>query len=247
MALGFETVLLLYDGRSAEAMATGERAIEAWQTPGPGRAQSKLGTAAGYLALDQPAKALELFAGAREDDPEQASDVVGHGLQALAYELLGDGERADAVFAEYLERVADLPGPVFVATTHEIRGNLAAMRGELETAITEFEHAAALHPFANPATPRLWGVMIDAYHEAGRVEDAERLLERMLEHGPGRVFSPPQYVSSHYRLGKIHEERGDAERAAQLYAKFVEYWKNGDMKREAIADAERFLSTQSGQ
>ena len=213
-----------------------------WPSPGPGRAQSKLSVGAGYLALDQPAKALEYLTSAREDDPGQASDLVGQGLQAIALELLGESQRADDVLAEYENRAASVPGSVFPATTHEIRGNLALIRGDVSTAIAELEKASALHPWAEAASPRLWDRLVEAYLQAGRETDAEQVLERMLAHGPGRVFSPPQYILSHYRLGKLHEKRGDEQRARQLYRKFVEYWRDGDMERGAIADAQRFLS-----
>ena len=245
VSLGFETVLLLYEGRSADAMAAGERSVAAWQSPGPSRAQSKLGVGAGYLALHQPAKALEYLTGAREDDPDQAPDLIGHGLQTLAFELLGESQRADAVLAEYENRAESVPGRVFPATTHEIRGNLALIRGDVSTAIAELERASAFHPWADASSLRLWDRLAEAYLQAGQDTDAEQLLEKMLAHGPGRIFSPPQYILSHYRLGKLREKRGDDQRARELYQKFVEYWQDGDMEREAIADAQRFLSAGS--
>jgi hypothetical protein len=44
-------------------------------------------------------------------------------------------------------------------------------------------------------------------------------------------------VRSHYFLGKIHEKRGEMEKAREYYRRFVELWNEGDLDRERIEEA----------
>jgi hypothetical protein len=45
------------------------------------------------------------------------------------------------------------------------------------------------------------------------------------------------YVRSFYFLGKIHENRGEMEKAGEYYRRFYEYWKDGDVDRERVEEA----------
>jgi len=46
-------------------------------------------------------------------------------------------------------------------------------------------------------------------------------------------------VRSFYYLGQIEEQAGEREKAREHYRRFVSYWKDGDLDRERVADAER--------
>jgi hypothetical protein len=52
---------------------------------------------------------------------------------------------------------------------------------------------------------------------------------------------PVQFVRSFYFLGTLHEKRGDMAKARDAYRRFVRYWKDGDLDRERVAEAERKL------
>ncbi len=56
-----------------------------------------------------------------------------------------------------------------------------------------------------------------------------------------RVRWPIPYVRSFYFPGKIHENRSDMEKAHEYYIRFYEYWKDGDMDRELVAEAKSKL------
>ena len=51
------------------------------------------------------------------------------------------------------------------------------------------------------------------------------------------LHGPIPYVRSFYFLGKIHENRGDMEKAREYYGRFYEYWKDGDLDRERVEEA----------
>ena len=75
---------------------------------------------------------------------------------------------------------------------------------------------------------------------AGRDDDAARLLER-LQAGYERVFAMEAWARSFYLLGQIYERRGDTARAREQYARFLDLWRDGDLERGWIAEAEKKL------
>ena len=53
------------------------------------------------------------------------------------------------------------------------------------------------------------------------------------------VYRGIPYVRSFYFLGKIHENRGEMENAREYYRRFYEFWKDGDMDRERVEEAQK--------
>jgi hypothetical protein len=51
------------------------------------------------------------------------------------------------------------------------------------------------------------------------------------------MWWPVPYVRSFYFLGKIYEKRGEMEKSRQYHKRFYEYWKDGDIDRERVAEA----------
>jgi hypothetical protein len=49
-------------------------------------------------------------------------------------------------------------------------------------------------------------------------------------------------VRAHFLLAEIHERRGDAARARQLYTRFLDHWRDGDVDRDRIVIAQRKLA-----
>jgi hypothetical protein len=42
-------------------------------------------------------------------------------------------------------------------------------------------------------------------------------------------------------MGKIYEKRGEMERAREYYRRLLEYWKDGDIDRDRVAEARATL------
>ena len=80
-----------------------------------------------------------------------------------------------------------------------------------------------------------------AYLAAGRASDAEAPLRRVVESTTSRVGAPVEYVRAFYLLGMIYEQLGERPRAREHYARFLEHWRDGDLDRDKVADAERKL------
>lgn len=68
---------------------------------------------------------------------------------------------------------------------------------------------------------------------------SERSPASTVEH----VQWPIPYARSFYFLGKIHENRGEVEKARECYRRFYDYWKDGDMDLEQVEEAKSKLGT----
>ncbi len=68
-------------------------------------------------------------------------------------------------------------------------------------------------------------------------DEAVKSFERVAESTNEHTRSPVPYVRSFYFLGKIHENRGDMEKAREYYRRFYEFWKDGDLDRERLDEA----------
>ena len=80
---------------------------------------------------------------------------------------------------------------------------------------------------------------------AGQPAQAEAWFRRVAESGAEHAFQPIEFVRSFYYLGRIHEQAGDRTKARDAYRRFIGYWKDGDLDRERIAEAERKLRGQT--
>ena len=81
-----------------------------------------------------------------------------------------------------------------------------------------------------------------AFLSAGAEVDALEHLRFIIDCGVEHVEWPIYYVRSLYFLGKIHENRGETEKAREYYRRFYDYWKDGDMDRERIEEARTRIS-----
>ncbi len=63
------------------------------------------------------------------------------------------------------------------------------------------------------------------------------MVRRVAESTNEHVGWPIPYVRSFYYLGKIHESRGEMEKARESYRRFYEFWKDGDLNREKVEEA----------
>jgi hypothetical protein len=51
------------------------------------------------------------------------------------------------------------------------------------------------------------------------------------------LFTPIEFVRSHYYLAQIAERSGDPVKAREYYQRFLFYWKDGDIDRDKVAEA----------
>ena len=71
----------------------------------------------------------------------------------------------------------------------------------------------------------------------GNADAARRHFETIVNAGYMRLYTPMEYVRSHYYLAQIAEKTGDAAKARGHYQRFLFYWKDGDIDRDKVAEA----------
>jgi len=130
---------------------------------------------------------------------------------------------------------------------HRALGEIAIAEGRYEVAIHEFQAADTAYDGA-PAScatcvaPRL----AHAYDLAGRVDDAIRAFENYLNSTYARrgPASDAQFLAGSYkRLAELYETKGDREKAAGYYTRFVELWKDADPELQPkVQEARRRLA-----
>ena len=54
---------------------------------------------------------------------------------------------------------------------------------------------------------------------------------------------PIDFVRSFYFLGRIYEQQGDKVKSREAYRRFVGYWKDGDLDRDRITEAQRKIGS----
>ena len=234
----------LMRGRSAEALVAADEAVRAYANPGQRSAESHLFAAETRLARAEPREALREAEDARRDVAKQIFEmdvlVAIAGVQAR----LGRNAEANRA-AEALEtRVTPLFGGRDRAYAHYARGQIALHNRDAATAIRELTQAQAhLPPRTMPSLPSLhlplWFALGEAHLAAGNDAEALRAFQRASESTFDHVTSPIEFTRSFYFLGTLHEKRGDTAAAREAYRRFVNYWKDGDLDRDRIAEATR--------
>ena len=85
----------------------------------------------------------------------------------------------------------------------------------------------------------LWYYRGRAHLIANQLDDAEKDFSAIVNSGYRRLFMPIEYVRSLYYLGQIAEKKGEPAKAREQYAKFLGYWKDGDIDRDKVEEAIR--------
>jgi tetratricopeptide (TPR) repeat protein/predicted Ser/Thr protein kinase len=235
-------------GRGREALAHLERAASVPGIAPFNRAVAR--TRQGLLLLRQgdAAAARAQLQLALPDSRDREQEYATLQFLAIAEGELGRAVEAAATLAELETLAGALPSSREVRRLHWVRGALARARGDAAAAAEELSRAASLltahGPALGPPSPHatLWYAAADALIAAGREAEAAALLER-LQHGHERFYDMDAYGRSFYLLGHIHERRGEAARAREQYARFLDLWRDGDLERGWVADAQKRLTT----
>jgi tetratricopeptide (TPR) repeat protein len=119
---------------------------------------------------------------------------------------------------------------------HYLAGELALAQGELTRAIEELAKAESM------LAPRGWGeehtavwfALGTAHFEAGEESEGARWFQKIVDSTTERLGGPIPYVRSLYFLGRIHENRGDMDKAQSFYQRFLDFWQDGDLDRKRI-------------
>jgi serine/threonine protein kinase/tetratricopeptide (TPR) repeat protein len=239
----FRSTRFLYEGQSGEALDLLELHIASFP---PGRLRAILRYLASSILLNrgelEPALAKAQTIG-EEGKGSAFHEREGPCLKAKLVAKLGRWDEVGK-YQQELEQLAELVSSRSVTRRiHLLAGELALIRGETDLAIEEMQEAESLLPvrgllaFSRRPQVAVWFPLASAYLAEGNEEQAAIYFERIVESTTERVWWAIPFVRSFYFLGKIHENRGDMEKARHYYQQFYDYWKDGDMDRERVAEA----------
>jgi tetratricopeptide (TPR) repeat protein len=121
------------------------------------------------------------------------------------------------------------------------RGLIELERGDFDSACHYLQEAQKTVKWFFVRYP-----MALAYLKAGRLSDAVREFERILERYERltlyRMFDPVWAVTAHYYLGVAYEESGWNNKAIEQYGEFLDTWKDADPGIPEVEDAKGRLT-----
>ena len=247
LSLALEAELKLGRGRSREAFELIDRAIRHSVSSREDRAFGRVRQALLLLRQHRAAAALAQAAPAATDARDSGAELTAVALQAMSQAATGRQVDADKSLAGLESRSKLLPGPRGERVVHWTRGEIARARGDRSTAAAELTKAHSTLPVRGPALgppslhPTLWFAAATANLEAAREDEAVRLFER-LQASSERIFDLDAYARSFYLLGQLYERRGDATRARAQYSRFLDLWRDGDLERGWVAEAQKKIA-----
>ncbi len=238
-----ETIRHLYHGRSAAAIEANREAAEA--APPQLAIWGRFNLAGIYMDLDEPQKVLDLAA-TMEKDAKEAGDRAGVSLiTAVAEAKLGRLDAAHRHLEEANELAADLI-PNWQREVDLVEALIASRRGDLKQALAHLEAAErTLSPWSGNGNSRhvqVWYHLGEVHLALGDDVKAAEYFRKIEGAGHLRLPNPIPFVRSLYRLGQIHERAGETEKARAYYNRVLGYWADGDIDREAVAAARRFVN-----
>ena len=245
-----QSQIAAFQGRRSEALTWAERAVSAYKVPGQRSSVARRFSAALLAAGGQTSQALVQAQKSAAEAKGLAGERDSLRVEAVLLAASEQPKQADEVLAA----LAALSDPLTAAINDRMlafaRGQAALVRRDFPLAIAELTKAQAAlsrrggNVIATTTHVPIWFALGEAYLGAGRPKDAEPWFTRVATSGFEHAQQPLEYVRSFYHLGKVHEEAGDLTRAREAYRRFVGYWKDGDLDRDRVAEAERKLRGQ---
>jgi serine/threonine protein kinase/tetratricopeptide (TPR) repeat protein len=241
----------LYRGHMSPALKEFEAAARSLGSRGANTtALARNAMATVLLATGQPAAALEQ---ARRALVEATGGLAGPEfnslwISAVAQSRLGRQADANKTIEDLSTRAAVIPSDREKRRVHHLQGVLALDRGDSKEAVVELTQAESAltanggAPFGNPPHVPIWFALGSAHFASGNLTEAAARFDRVLHATRTRVNYPVEFVRSFYFLGQISERRGDRAKAGEYYRRFLQYWGEGDMDRERIAEARKKIA-----
>lgn len=235
----------LYQGASEKALAHLAAAARAYPEPEAFTAMAHCWTADLLLDRGDAAQALAQAQRAQKLAPGDWPELQGLFLAARAQQALGRPAAANAILAELKRRAAVTPNAVEARQIHRLAGLLALARGNPAGAVKALEQAASLlpprgveiHYHVQPDHVPIWFDLGQAELAAGHRDRALPWFEKVAASGAEHIEFPVAWVRSFYFLGKLHQERGETAEAGRSFARFLGFWRDGDLDRQRIAEA----------
>ncbi len=169
---------------------------------------------------------------------------------ASAYALAGSTAKAEAIIAQYRREGSDTAFQrIHSADLHVSLGDIALAAGRPQQALDEYRKGDIEYDGfpARECAPCTHFVLARAFDAAGQADSAIARYEAFVATPYWQRLwpevDPMNLAGTHKRLGELYEAKGDRQKAASHYAKFVELWKDADPDLQPkVADVRRRLA-----
>jgi tetratricopeptide (TPR) repeat protein len=151
-------------------------------------------------------------------------------------------DKAQAAAAEFKTQAEKSKDKSEMANYYDLMAKIELEKGNYEGAVEYVEKTIPMYRYSPLTYPA--GVLETqalAYFRSGKMDEAEDVLKKIQALTGGRYYYGNSYVRSYFMLGQIHEQKGEKAKAAELYKKFLELWKDADSGMPEVDDAKTKL------
>ncbi len=163
--------------------------------------------------------------------PTDADGVDALIERAEALEDAEQFERAAEAYHAVLKTLSPEEAGEYRAATHFNLGNVLRELGDLESAVTHYQHAVD----SAPDLPYAWYNLADVQETLGRLDDAIASLHAALN-------ADPLYVDALYNLAACLEQLGDVAGARTHWRRYLALEPHGEWARVARSRVEAYVS-----
>ena len=202
-----------------------------------------------YLRTKQSQQALEEFT-AVEEIAQKAESISGQ-IQALyakgiAHAQMKSYDEASRIAEEIKKSIQPWMYKKLIRYHNHLLGMIAFERGNFSESIPDLRRAVLSLYSPEDNLPRIQALFIftlaKAYYQTGNMYDAQQEFEKIPSLYLGRIGDGNFYARSLYMLGKISEQTGQKEKAAEYFERFLNLWKDADPGMAEVEDAQARLA-----
>lgn len=239
----------LFAGRGTDALQWAQRMSDTYKVAGTRSAAGHTSAVPVLLLQGRADAALKEALQATIDTKGRTGERGALLSHAVALSAKGRIAEATTVIATLTSMIDPLSQARDERIVNMARGLSALARHEPQAAIKPLQDAAAALPrrISNPTATsqhvQIWEALGEALAESGNYGEAQPWLEKATTTGAERLSAPVSYVRAFYYLGRTYEKQGNGAKAREAYRRFVDYWKNGDLDRDHVTEAQRKISS----
>jgi serine/threonine protein kinase/predicted Zn-dependent protease len=130
-----------------------------------------------------------------------------------------------------------------------VMGNIELDQKNFSEAIQHFQKALPFlpHQYAtNNEHALFFDALASAHYQAGHLEAAQKEYEEIQSLTIARLYYGDIFAKSFYWLGKIHDQKGEFQKAKDYFLRFLDLWKDADPGLPEVEDAGKRLAGLKG-
>lgn len=166
--------------------------------------------------------------------------------EALALAKAGDLEGAGEAIQRFEATLEHLPLPPQTRRRidAQVEGLMAMARRDVESSSRDLRTALDANPGRDVADDavQIRFFLGESLWETDRHDEAAEVFRAIERTGLPRVNQPQHWIRSLWYLGSYHADNGENESAERYFSRFLEYWGDGELDRDKVAEARDFLN-----